>query len=273
MDLDLDVVIDSPSYSVEMKSGLKTLLGASDAVTTISQTILTGTIPEKKTYRSSVRTRLKESFDGSFGQIFSLEITDEELKKAYREIGWQVFTELISYFLNNSVYKETENLSQKAQEIIKGLGEKSDKLSAQVRQSAMKNLHDTSIKFNYDVKLRFRKNRDEQSVLARFDRETGKTLEAKRSREEVEISAGVTRFNINTGNGRLQLFGEKETTAFGFDTKYKLINYDSKKVFSENLDKNNGVDPENMAYLTFTANPIKLRDGKVVKYIITGTYD
>lgn len=270
MELDLDVVIDSPTYSVEMKSGLKTLQGASDALTTISETILTGYIPEKKTYKSSVRTRLKDSFEGSFGQAFSLEIADRYLEDKYKQIGWQVFSELISYFLNDSVYKETEKLSHKAQEIVRELGDRSEKLSAQLRRSAMKNLHDTSIKFDYDVKLRLRKNRDEQSVLAKFDRGTGRTLEAKRSRDAVEVRAGVTRFNINTGNGRLQVFGEDQTTAFGFDTKYKLVNFETKKLFSENLDENNGKDPEKMIYLNFTANPIKLRDGKIVKYIISG---
>jgi hypothetical protein len=270
MALDLDVLIDSPDYSIEMKAGLKTLQGASDSISTISETILTGNVPERKTYKGKVRTRLKASFDGSYGQIFSLEITDDVLQRKFSQIGWEVFSELISYFLNDAVYRQIEKLSQGAQQIVDDLKEDSEKLSKQLRVSSMKNIHDTSYKFDYDVKIRIRKSRDDQIVLANFDRNTGATLAARLSQREIQFTAGITRLNINTGNGRLQLINMNETTAFGFGEEYKLINIAAKKKFSDNLDRNNGLEPQNWIYLKLKARPLELRDGTIIKYVISG---
>jgi hypothetical protein len=273
MTVDLDVVIDSPEYSVEMKSGLKTLQGASDAIRTISETVLSGNIPERKTFKGKVKTLLKASFSGSYGQIFTLDFSDHALKARYGEIGWETFTEVISFFLNDSVYKETERLSEEAKQIIDELGDKAEELSKQLRVSAMKNVHDTSYKFNYDVKIRFRKNRDEQKILAKFDRITGSTLTAKLDRDEMDIACAITRLNINTGNGRLQISGEEETTAFGFGTEYKLIVLKAKKVLSDNLDANNGLEDESRIYLKLRTRALRIRDGKVVKYFISAFYE
>lgn len=273
MTVDLDVVIESPEYSVEMKAGLKTLQGSSDALRMISETVLSGTIPERKTFKGKVRTLLKASFEGSYGQIFTLDITDPTLKARYSDIGWEAFVEVISYFLNDAVYIENKRLSEKAQGIIEDLGDKAEDLSKHLRVSAMKNIHDTSFKFNYNVKLRFRKNRDEHLTLAKFDRATGSTLAAKLDKHETEISAAITRLNINTGNGRLQVFEEDETTAFGFGSEYKLINLAAKKVLSDNLDVNNGLEDENRVYIRLGTRALRIRDGKVVKYFISAFYE
>jgi hypothetical protein len=273
MSLNLDVVIGSPDFEVEMKSGLKTLQGSSDAVRTISETLFTGVVPERKTINGKVRTLMKANFSGSYGQIFSVEILDEVARGKFQEIGWEAYCELLSHFLNEAVYKEGNKLSAKSQHILEGLGGKADDLIRQLRISAMKHIHDTSYKFNYDVKVRFRKNRDEQFALANFNRETGATLSAKLSRREFDIQAVVTRLNINTGNGRLQLIDEEETTAFGFGTEYKLINLKAKKLLSDNLGRNNGVEPEHWVYLPLQVRPMVLRDGKVVKYLITNAYE
>lgn len=273
MAIDLDVIIESPEYSVEMKSGLKTLQGSSDAIRTITETVLSGTIPERRTFKGKVRTLLKASFEGSYGQVFSVDITDRNLAKKYSDIGWEVFIELVSYFLNESVYKQSERLSDQAKDIVEELGEKAEELSQQLRISSMKNIHDTSFKFDYDVKLRFRKNRDEQITLAQFNRSTGATLAAKVDRNETDISAAITRLNINTGNGRLQIAGEEETTAFGFGAEYKLINLAAKKALSDNLDANNGLEERDRIQIRLRTRALRLRDGKVVKYFITAFYE
>jgi len=273
MTVDLDVVIDSPDYSVEMKAGLKTLQGSSDAIRTISETVLSGNIPERKTFKGKVRTLLKASFSGSYGQIFTLDIPDQTLRARYGEIGWETFTEVISFFLNDSVYKETERLSDAAKKLIEELGETAEELTKHLRFSAMKNIHDASYKFNYDVKIRFRKNRDDQKILAKFDRATGSTLAAKLDRQEFDISSAITRLNINTGNGRLQILDEKETTAFGFGMEYKSINLKAKKILSDNLDVNNGLEDENRVYLKLRVRALRIRDGKVVKYFISAFYE
>lgn len=273
MTVDLDVVISTPDYSVEMKAGLKTFQGSSDAVRTISETVLSGNIPSRKTFKGKVRTLLKASFDGSYGQIFTLDVIDQSLKKRYQEIGWEVFGEILSYFLNESVYADTKRLSEAAQVIIEDMGEKAEDLNKQLRISAMKNLHDTSYKFDYDVKIRLRKNRDEQVTLAKFDRSTGSTLTAKLDRQVTDIVAAITRLNINTGNGRLQIQGEEETTAFGFNGEYKQIVLKAKKLLSDNLDTNNGLEDDNRIYVRLSARPLRIRDGKVVKYYIAAFYE
>ncbi|WP_291374743.1 hypothetical protein [Acinetobacter sp. UBA6720] len=39
MELELDLVIDTPNFSVDMKSGLTTMQGVSDAVRLIAETV------------------------------------------------------------------------------------------------------------------------------------------------------------------------------------------------------------------------------------------
>ncbi|WP_417422342.1 hypothetical protein [Halomonas sp.] len=48
MSIDLDVVIKTSDYSVDMKSGLETLQGASETTRCIADTILTNRIKKKK---------------------------------------------------------------------------------------------------------------------------------------------------------------------------------------------------------------------------------
>lgn len=272
MAVDLDVVIDSPDYSVEMKAGLKTLQGSSDAVRTISETILSGNIPERKTFRGKVRTIMKASFPGSYGQIFTVEIADDALRARFTAMGWEVFTELLSFYLNDAVYKDAGELSREAQDIIESLGEQSQELSRQLRISSMKNIHDASFKFDYNVRIRFRKNRDEQATLARFDRVSGATLATTLDRNDSEIQCAITRLNIITGNGRLQIDGDSSTTAFGFRDVYESIRLEAKKFVSDNLDTNNGREEGNRVYVKLVVRALRILDGKAVKYFITGFY-
>ncbi|MNG25504.1 hypothetical protein D3C84_1103690 [compost metagenome] len=96
---------------------------------------------------------------------------------------------------------------------------------------------------------------------------------ATRRDESLNLIASIRRFNTNTGNGRLQLEGEDETVAFGFRVNYRDVDFVMKKKFSENLDANNGVDVEHWEYLELVANPIRLLDGQVVKYLVVGFHD
>ena len=273
MSINLDVVIDTLEDSVDMKAGLDSFQGVSDATRYIAESVLTEIIPKRLSHKGKVRTALKQSFKGSYGQVFSLEIHDEDLKKKFNRIGRAVFAELISYFISYSLYKEPNVLSDKAQKIVDGLGDKADDLVKQLRVSSLANIHEISIKFNHDIKIRYRINRDEQTILAKFDRSTAKVLEAVESNEKNDITVSVTRLNINTGNGRLLVKGENETVAFGFGIEYKDVSLKVKKIFSENLDFNNGLKSENWRFLKISVASIKLRDGKIVKYIVKGFYD
>ena len=267
MALNLDVIIETPDYSVDMKSGLDSFQGMSDSVRCIGEAVLGEKLIERKTPKGRVRTILKGSFKGSYGLNFTMEIHDEELLKKFRKIGRDTFSELISYYLNDSMYKDVILLSEKAQKIITGLGDVSDQLSNHLRNSMLKDIHDVPIKFDHDIRLRYRKNRDEHKVLARFDKVSAQVVEAIPSQESVELVAVITRLNTRTGNGRLQLTDEEETIAFGF-YGYKEVDPKIKKILSENLDKNNTLPQEHWDYLKISAYPLQLPDLKIIKYFI-----
>ncbi|WP_152221619.1 hypothetical protein [Pseudomonas sp. SCB32] len=270
MPIDLDVVIDTPDYEVDMKSGLETLRGASDATRCITETVLTKKVPKRQRSKDRVRTILKKSFKGSYGQVFGIEILDDKLQAKYNDIGNPVFSELLSYFMREALYLEARNLSPSAQDIIDDLGVVAEELLEQLRVSSMENIHKVSTKFGHDVKIRYRRAIGERVIIARFNSETSLVLQAKASDEKVDITASITRLNINTGNGRLLIEGEEKTIAFGFGIGYHDVAVEAKKLFSENLNHNNGLENRNWKHLRLIAKPISLASGKVVKYIITG---
>ena len=273
MSINLDVVIDTEDYEVDMKAGLETLQGVSEATLSIVETLVTGKVAQRHRGTGHVRTILKKTFKGSYGQVFTVDISDEELQKEYKKIGNSTFVELMSYFMKESLYLESAELSIKAQGIVDDLGDSAEALIKKLRVSSMENIHKISTRFNHDVKIRYRKNLNEKVVIASFDRTTVLALQAKESDSNIDITASITRLNINTGNGRLLLKGADETVAFGFGIEYKEVRLEAKKKFSENLDHNNGIDSSKWEHLKISARPIKLRDGKIVKYIIKGFYN
>ncbi|MDX9990268.1 hypothetical protein [Thiothrix unzii] len=272
MTINLDIVIETPEHSVDMKSGLDTLQGTSDAIRCISETILTEKTPQRLTHKGKVRTTLKQSFKGSYGHVFSIDIFDGALNRKFNRIGKETFSELISYFLLEALYIETQQLSDKAQKILDKIEDESEQLIAQLRVSALENIHSISTKFEHEVKIRFRRSRESQVVLAKFNKETAEVLQAIESNEKFDLNVCITRLNINTGNGRFLIKDNNETVAFGFGTEYKTIKLEAKKLFSENLNHNNGLQDKDWIFLRVAASPIKLRDGKIIKYIVRGFY-
>tara|TARA_R110002020_G_scaffold437327_3_gene647541 strand:- start:1027 stop:1854 length:828 start_codon:yes stop_codon:yes gene_type:complete len=269
MSVEFDVVIDSPDgLSVDMQTGLQTLQGVSDAVRSISQAILDeGSVPERLTHASNVRTSLMETFEGSYGQVFSLELFNEELNRELQVIGKPVFAELISYFLNDALYQTKDVVSPKAQEVLKRLNDKSEAISQQLRKSILVKIHKVPSIFGYEVKIRHRLG-NHRKILGEFTQETAKVLVAKESRDRVNLRVSITRLNINTGNGRFLIEGATEIVAFGFGSGYKFIAAPAKKKISENLSYNNTVASEAWRVLEIAATKIERRDGKILKYII-----
>jgi len=270
MSINLDVVIKTSDYSVDMKSGLETLQGASETTRCIAETILTNKIRKRKGHKSKVRTTLKRTFEGSYGQIFSLELYDQELIDNLRKMTRKVFFELFSYFIQEALYSEGEELSDKAKRFLDGLGDDADELIELLRQSPLENLHDNSKKFGNEVFLRYRKSRLEKVVLGAFDSNTSEVLKAKEVNEVFDLVVAITRLNINTGNGRLLIKGEDKTVAFGFSSQYKQVAMKAKKVFSADLDYNNGLESDKYKYLEVSVSPVRLRSGKTIKYLIKG---
>lgn len=273
MAINLDLVIETDEDSIDMKAGLDTMQGVSDSVRCVAESILTENVPERQTSKSKVRTRLKKSFKGSYGHIFSLDVFDSELQKRLNSIGRPAFVELLTYFINESLYQESHPLSDKANKVLDSLGKKAEDVVKQLRKSSIKNIHEISVKFNHDVKVRYRKNAYEQKVIAEFNQNTAMVLQATPSDEMVDLNVVITRLNIHTGNGRLQIEGKYETVAFGFGTHYKSVKLKAKKIFSENLNYNNGLENDKWKYLKIGASPVKLKDGKVVKYIVKAFYE
>ena len=170
--------------------------------------------------------------------------------------------------MNESMHEYGGELSDKAQDKLVSMGLLAEDLVQEVRSSCMHNIHEVPKKFGYSVSVRQRVNREHKEVISQFTRMTEQSLHAEVAAETLEILGGITRFNINTGNGRLVIQGEKETSAFGFAGSYSDVKYEAKKVFSKNLDHNNGVAEEKWKYIRLVVNPVKLKDGRIVKYIV-----
>ncbi|WP_318505307.1 hypothetical protein [Photobacterium leiognathi] len=203
--------------------------------------------------------------------VFSLDTTDVDLKKKMNQIGQQAFSELISYFISEALYRESVKLSKKADSVLKELGDDiHDELIEQLQKSSLHNLHSYSNHFGKDVKLRYRKSRVTQTVLAHVDRKSYKSLVPKTDNTKITIEASITRFNINTGNGRLLIKGDDKTVAFGFLRKYKDIQQHHKKTFTSNLDKCNGIPNDNWETLKLECTTLKNSCNEVVKYLIRG---
>ncbi|TMP00912.1 hypothetical protein CWC14_01410 [Pseudoalteromonas sp. S3260] len=276
MSINFDVVIESDDYSVDMQSGLETLKGASEATRQIATTIIERRVPQKLSSESKVRTNLKKSFRGSYGQQFSLDFYDEEAKKRFRSIGKQTISELISYFINEALYQESLQLSGKAKNVLKNLGEDLEgKLIKQLQKSSLEHLHSVANNFNKDVKIRFRKNQDTKTTLANLGKATYATLKPLTNKNKIEITASITRLNINTGNGRLLVKGEDETVAFGFPAQkqYGELKFAAKQKFSDNLHSNNGIPSENWKTLKLKAHTQRTSGGQIIKYLIEGFND
>ena len=276
MGINFDILIDSEDYSVDMNTSLETFKGASEVTRKVAGTFLNGHVPKSLTSESKVRTLLKKSFKGSFGQTFSLEIEDAELKKRFNKIGKMPFAELISYFINEALYQESAQLSSKAKKALTDIGDDlAEELTEELRVSALEHLHSVATHFNLNVQLRYRQSNIEQIVLAKFDRSSRATLRPLTDLNKIQIEASITRLNINTGNGRLQIVGANETVAFGFpaQVKFKAQNRTLKQKFSDNLHVNNGLDNEEWKTLKLQTTTQKTNNNKVIKYLIVGIFD
>ena len=269
--INFDLVMESDDYSVDMARGIETLQGASEITRFVAETILDEKVPKRLTNESDVKTRLKKSFKGSYGQIFTLEISDDKLSRKMNSMGKATFIEMMRYFVEEALYQNSLELSAKAKKVLtklQRLNSLDEELIEQLRKSSLKHLHALSSSFNKDVKLRYRKLSTSQEVIAKFDQNTFARLQPVKDKNRVKIKASITRLNINTGNGRLLVKGEEETVSFGFNVDYKEVKIFAKAKFSENLDYNNRVSSDEWKTLELEATTLKLKNGKVVKYFV-----
>ena len=101
----------------------------------------------------STDSSLKKTFKGSYGQVFSIETYTRDSTNRLREIGKDVFAELMAYFLAEAVYQDSNELSKEAKEILERLSASTiNKLLARLREP-LKNIHRVNKAFNYPVTI------------------------------------------------------------------------------------------------------------------------
>jgi len=269
----MDIVIDCPSNDVDMQYGLETLKGTSDVIGIVAETILKEKVPDKRTHRSDVRTKLKSTFTGSFGQKFSIEVVDKKLKSRLRKIGNDTFLEVLSYFVMDALYIDTVELSNEAEVVVEELSDLSDKLSDRLKNPLI-DMHQIANYFNHNIKIRHRKRGlDSPKQLLLLDNETAKNItEAVCSDEEENLDVVIVRFHSITGNGRFYIMSLNEIESFGFASEVRAVKDQIRKSISHNLHINNTLDPSNGTVIKIRIKKISLPTGKVIKYLITGVY-
>lgn len=275
MRIKFDLVIACPGNTVDMKLSLQTMQGVSDAIRTISETIVDEVVPERKTHNDDMRTELENSFTGSYGQNFSLVTCSKEAEEKISLIGEDAVVELINYYLAEALFQDYPKLSESANRVVDKLGRSSEKLIQTLRNGTLQKAHTVPNTLNYDVIIHHKIDEEHVETLQVLDQETYAVLVPKKAKVTVEISIAITRFNIFTGNGRCKVKNDnsQKTIAFGF-ISYKALKQRVKKIFSRNLDLNNGLDDEEvMTYIKVKARALVKNDGEVVKYIIESVLD
>lgn len=241
--------------------------GISDAVRTITETIVSKEVPERKTPKNKIRTSMKNTIFGSYGLVFSLDAYGD-VKESFQLIGKSVIVELIEYYLAEALDSDSRKLSNKAEKLKDELGNSSIELISVLRGQMLKDAHKVTQHFGYSTNLRYRRTKDKIETLQKFDENTYASLVPKENKKIQTLEVAITRFNRFTGNGRLQVKDNEDTQAFGF-LGYKTVeNYLRKKVAS-NLSNNTGLgDNQEMEFLKIECYSYERRDGKVMKYMI-----
>jgi len=272
--LELDIVVDSKDYEIDMQYGLETLKGTSDAVSLIAEAILEDKVGGRRTHKSNgVRTKLKQSFKGSFGQRFALEITKPELKLKLKKMGDSVFLEALSCLLMEGLYFDYDDLSAEAHDVLEEMDYISNDLYKRIN-SALINMHQLSRKYNQNVTLRHRKyGAPFPQPLIKLTSDTCSNItdtEIDVTQQTLEVI--IVRYHSKTGNGRFHIKGVEEFSSFGFGTTLISVQKELRKKISKNLHDNNTKDigDGDGEYIKLVVKTLKLPTGKIVKYLVVG---
>ncbi|HCT3810711.1 TPA: hypothetical protein ACXP7C_004961 [Klebsiella variicola subsp. variicola] len=266
MKVSYDVVIKSGDQEVDMEYGLDTLSGTAEVTCLLAEAILRKKIIKRRTHVNPARAVLKQSFKSSYGQNFDLIINEPALIAELKKMTRSVFSEVMGYFISQSLYLETKELSPKATAIIEDLGDIEDELIERLRQPLVR-MHRINLQKNFNIELNYKKPAGEQ-VVASLNTSTATNLTQSKIQQGQEIiNAVITRFNARTGNGRLVIEGEDDTVAFGFYMPLKSIPGPQKRMISLNLHNNNGRQ-DDFSYLKLTVSKVVIKNGDVVKYLI-----
>lgn len=267
MNINFDVVIKSDDHQVDMDYGLKTLAGTSRVVSTMAEAILKKEVSERRTSVNDIRTQLKQSFKSSYGQNFCIEVNDPVLKRKLKKMGHDVFCEVISYYISESMFLEANKLSSAAQDVVNDLNDIEDKLLEVLRRGLI-DMHKITTMSSFNVELNHHPRGNRQRIATLTPKTAKHITETEEGTSEYQIDVIFTRFNSMTGNGRLIVRNDDKTTAFGLAKGLRFVPLHFKKKITENLHKNNGLTKQNWQYVTLTVHDLKLAGGEVVKYFI-----
>ncbi|WP_419246220.1 hypothetical protein [Serratia sp. NFX21] len=267
MNINFDIVIKSGTNDVDMDYGLKTLSGTSRVVSTLAEAILKEEVSERRTSLNDVRTQLKQSFKSSYGQNFCIEVIEPLLKRKLRRIGNDVFCEVMSFYIAESLFLQPDALSPMAQEVVDGLENIEDKLLDVLRRGLV-DMHKITSMSSFNVELNHKPRGNRKCIAILTPKTAQHITETAEGVKEYEIVAIFTRFNSMTGNGRLIVKGDDKTTAFGLAKGLKYVPLEFKKKITANLHSNNGLNKDHWNYITLKVKDLKLASGEVVKYFI-----
>lgn len=266
MKVSYDVVIKSGDQDVDMEYGVDTLGGTSEVTCILAEAILRKKIIKRRTHVNPARAVLKQSFKSSYGQNFDLVVSEPELVAELKKMGRSVFSEVMGYFISESLYLETKEVSPKAATFISDLSEIEDELIERIRNPLLR-MHRINLQRNFDVELNYKKPAGKEIVIKLDTRTATNLTQSKVLPKKIEITALITRFNSRTGNGRLVLEGEDDTIAFGFYMPLKSIQAAQKRKISLNLHHNNTKE-DDYSYLKIIASKVVILSGETVKYLI-----
>ena len=276
MEVNLDIVVHThEKEQMDMQYGLDTLMGASDTVGLIAETLLTKDL-KKRTHTSKVRTRLKGSFKGSYGQKFSIHVEDKVLAKRLEKIGRDTFVKAISYIISDALYLNVEQDPPKeVQQLIDELDSDDDndnytKLVERL-EDPLKRLHYMPTYFRSPVAFRYRKRGEQPQELVKFDGGTIENItESYTSEADSIFECIVFRVHNRTGNGRVYIKATEEVVSFSLASEVGGVRRRQIKKLSQNSTDNAELKTENGITLKLSAREIRLKSGKLVRLIVSG---
>ncbi|MFC5706668.1 hypothetical protein [Aeromonas eucrenophila] len=267
MKISLDLTINSGDNDVDMDYALQTLSGASGVTSIITEAVLRGKVKENRHQSNEIRTNLKHSFTGSFGQCFDVVIADQKVAARLANMTRTVFSEVMGYYIYESLFLESAELSGAAKKVVTGLEDIEDELTKAIR-NRLKNMHKISTMCNYSVDLNYRKPGGKQKIATLNQNTALNITELIETDHDHRIEAIITRFNTFTGNGRLLVNGEERTTSFGFLNGLKYVTDAQTKKITSNLNSNNRLAEEDRQYLSLKVRDMTISNGEIVKYLI-----
>ncbi|EGT5208985.1 hypothetical protein ACOZZ4_004132 [Cronobacter dublinensis] len=266
-DVDFELKIDSGKTLVDMEYGLETMSGFSGAIAITADCILSNEVPSQMNYSANVRAKLMSACLGSYIQDFKLVVSDPVKSAKLAQIGNSVLSELITYFICETMYVEPPALTKKAERLLSKLEKIESKIIDRIHER-VKDMHKVSRSSKYPVILK-RKTQLRTFKLLEINEATSSNLfNLTTDQQPEEINAIITRFNLFTGNGRLLADGFATTIPFSFSGPYSKVKSSIKRMMSENLHNNNAIEDEDIVRLRITAKARRNTSGDVVKYLI-----